>query len=632
MIRYDSLPHGFMIGNRIMIEGLLGKGRSSAVYRALDIQTSTEVSLKILDPFLAQDPVSLKRFSREVSIIRSLSHANIIKLYSCFKFEEFYVIVMEYFESLDGISFLNQYGVLSVADFLIISRQIVAAIQSCHQVKILHRDLKPHNILISATKNCKVVDFGISRINTMSDLTKTGTILGTPEYMAPELFVSGRADPRADIYSLGAVFYELLTGRTPYTGGSLAVVMSRQMKEELAAIELFRKDVPPWLEKIIVRCLKADPNKRYQSCSELLADLEKGDSALVAFSATTVECFGCKSELIPGLSFCHSCGKFSHDIFETGSCAILLHRCAAPGRLIDYLRKAFPDAKKADLKQRLTRLPTLLFKNISKNMAHSIVHELSTLPLDLSIVESLPKHLQLPRYYFLLGLLPVAMVAYLPTAGVFRLFLGLVAVCLGEGLIYALYRQRVSAVITLGASGRKAVGGQLKEVTKLAARFHDLSQPEMKYLMGTIVQKFTSLSNRSRKSALTVDRTLLVQLVQAGFDAAGLVEKYENYLNSTSLNAIKANLDRIDLQIRNSTTTGFMAALLAEKDKYSDDFSRYYEIQEKHSRLHMSLLDLRVSFNKLEASLDMTLEELQVIAQELTLFSKIDISADSSAD
>lgn len=627
MIRYDSLPHGFMVGNRIMVEGLLGKGRSSAVYRGLDTQTATQVSLKILDPFLAQDPVSLKRFSREVGIIRSLSHANIIKLYSCFKFQEFYVLVMEYFDSLDGISYLNRYGVPDIADFLTIARQIVSAIQSCHQVNILHRDLKPHNILISADKNCKVVDFGISRINTMSDLTKTGTILGTPEYMAPELFVSGRADPRADIYSLGAVFYELMTGRTPYTGGSLAVVMSRQMKEELAAIELFRKDVPPWLEKIIVRCLKADPNKRYQSCSELLADLEKGDSTLVAYSAATVECFGCKAELIPGLSFCHSCGKFSHDIFETGSCAILLHRCAAPGNLVDYLRKAFPNAKKADLKQRLNRLPTLLFKNISKDMAQSIVHELSTLPLDLSIVESLPKHLQLPRYYFVLGLLPVLLVVLMDNPGTFHMILGLAAVCLGEWLIYALYRQRVSAVITLGASGRRAADGQLEEATKLAARFHDLAHPGMKYLMGTIVQKFLSLSNRSRKSALTVDRKLLVHLVRAGFEVAKLVEKYENYLNSTSLNAIKANIDRIDLQIKNSCRAEAMTALMEEKSKCLADFSRYYEIQEKHSKLQKSLLDLRVSLNKLEASLDMSLEELQVIARELALFTEPDTTA-----
>lgn len=627
MIRYDALPPGFMVGSRLMVEGMLGKGRSSAVYRALDTQTATRVSLKILDPFLAQDPVNLKRFTREVSIIRSLSHANIIKLYSCFRFQEFHVIVMEYFESLDGISFLNQYGVLSVPDFLTISRQIVAAIQSCHRVKILHRDIKPHNILISSSKNCKVVDFGISRINTMSDLTKTGTVLGTPEYMAPELFVSGRSDPRADIYSLGTVFYELLTGRPPYSGGSLSVVMSRQIKEDLAEFSLFRQDVPPWLEKIVVRCLKADPNKRYQSCSELLLDLEKMDGVMAAESTTTVECFGCKAELIRGLSFCHNCGKFSHEIFETGACAIVLHRCDSARSLVDYLRKAFPDSKKSDINHRLAHLPTLLFKNISKNMAQSIVHELSNLPLDLSIVENLPKHFQLPRYYFILGLLPIVLVAYLPVDGAFRLFLAIAAVCMGESFIYALYRQRVSSVITLGKSGRKAVGGQVEEVTKLAAGFHDLSQPGMKYLMGTIVQKFLSLSNRSRKGALTVDRKLLAQLVRAGFDAASLVEKYENYLNGTSLNAIKANIDRIELQIRNSRTEEAMAALIGEKDKYKADFSRYYEIQEKHSRIQMSLLDLRVAFNRLEASIDMTAEELQVIARELTTIPESDLSA-----
>ena len=207
MISYDALPHGFTIDNRYWVEGLLGKGRSSAVYRAFDAETSTQVSLKILDPFLSQDPVYLERFRREVSIIRSLSHPGIVKVYAFLKFQEFYVIVMEYFESRNGIAYLDRYGAMPVADFLDVAKKIVSAIESCHKVSVLHRDIKPQNVLISQNKDIKVVDFGISRVNTMSNLTKTGTILGTPEYMPPELFITGRSDTRSDIYSLGCVFF-----------------------------------------------------------------------------------------------------------------------------------------------------------------------------------------------------------------------------------------------------------------------------------------------------------------------------------------------------------------------------------------------------------------------------------------
>jgi serine/threonine protein kinase len=619
MTRYDNLPNGYMVGNRLMVESLLGKGRSSAVYRAMDMQTATRVSLKVLDPFLAQDPVSLRRFSREVAIIRSLCHGNIIKLYSCLKSGEFHVIVMEYFEGLDGISFLDRYGVLSIDDFLPIARQVVSAIQSCHKVKILHRDLKPHNILISADKNCKVVDFGISRINTMSDLTKTGTILGSPEYMAPELFLFGRADPRSDIYALGAIFYELLTGRPPYSGGSLSVVMSRQLSEDMTEIGHFRQDVPQWLEIIIRRCLNVDANKRYQSCSELLQDLELGEHVHAAEAAVTVECFGCKAELIPGLPFCHNCGKFSHEIVESGTYAIVLHRCGSPKDLADYLRKAFPDAKRSDLKHRLEQFPTLLFKNISKNMAHSIVHELSTFSLDLGIVENLPRHFQLPSYYFILGLLPVVLACYLPVSGGIYLGLALVATLLGEGFIYTLYRRKVSAVVSLGTGKRSSVGDRPEEVAKLAARFNTLSQPGVKYLMGIIAQKFLRLSQRARKSALTVDAKLLRQMVEAGFDAAGLVEKYENYLNGNSLNAIKANIDRLELRIKSSHESASVAALMTEKSKYDAEFARYAEVQDKHAKLHMTLLELRVSFTRLDASLDLSPEELRSVTEELAV-------------
>lgn len=623
MISYDTLPHGFTIDNRYMVEDLLGKGRSSAVYRAFDSETSTQVSLKILDPFLSQDPVSLERFRREVSIIRSLSHPGIVKVYAALKFQEFHVIIMEYFESKDGSAYLDCYGAMPVADFMAIAKKIVSAIENCHKVNILHRDIKPQNILISSNKDIKVVDFGISRINTMSDLTKTGTILGTPEYMPPELFITGRADTRSDIYSLGCIFYEFLTKRPPYSGTSLSSVMSQQMKQEITKIAVFRQDVPPWLEKVILKCVQTDSNKRYQSCGELLMDLEKGERALVGYETTVSECFGCKMELIPGLIFCHNCGKFSHDIFEKGNCAIVLHRCDNPRALIDYLWKAFPDSKKVNLIKRFKKLPTLLFKNISKNMAHSINNELANLSLDLSIVENLPRHFQLPYYYLPVGLLPFILIAFTPLKDVIPavvLFpVEIASVIFGEVVIIAFYRQRIRSVITLGASGRKAASNQMGHITKISAQFRNISHKGLKNLMGNIVQKYLNISAKSKKSAMTVDPGMLTKLVWSAFDVVTLLEKYENFLDSMSLNAIKANIDKVKIRLDKTDEARALTVLLEEKNRLDADFARYYKIQEKHAKLHRSLLDLRVALNKLDASLELSSEELNILIHNFIL-------------
>lgn len=615
MISYDALPHGFTIDNRYWVEGLLGKGRSSAVYRAFDAETSTQVSLKILDPFLSQDPVYLERFRREVSIIRSLSHPGIVKVYDFLKFREFYVIVMEYFESRNGIAYLDRYGAMPVADFLDVAKKIVSAIESCHKVSVLHRDIKPQNVLISQNKDIKVVDFGISRVNTMSNLTKTGTILGTPEYMPPELFITGRSDTRSDIYSLGCVFFEFLTKRPPYSGESLSSVISQQIKQEITNFSAFRQDVPPWLEKVILKCLRTDSNKRYQSCGELLLDIEKGERALVGNEMAVSECWGCKMELIPGLIFCHNCGKFSHDIFEKGVCAIVLHRCDNPNALSAYLLKAFPDSKKINLTKRFKRLPTLLFKNISKNMAHSIVNELANLSLDLSIVESLPKHFQLPYYYFIVGLLPLILILVANSPITFIL-IGK-SVILGELFIIFLYRQRVRSIITLGASGRKAASSQMTQITKIAARFRNISHIGLRSMMGNIVQKYLNISSNSKGSAMTVDPHMLTKLVWSAFDLVALLEKYENFLDSMSLNSIKANIDKVQIRLGKTGEARLLATLLDEKSKLDADFARYYEIQEKHAKLHRCLLDLRVALNKLDASLELSPEELLFMIPDL---------------
>jgi len=200
--------------SKYRLDSVIGRGRSAAVFKAQDSATNTWVAIKVLDPFLVQDPVSVERFKREALALRSLSHPNIISVYSMFDWEDSHCIAMEYFQGENLRVFLDKVGRLTVAQFLPMAGQLIEALETCHEKRILHRDLKPQNILVNERGELKLLDFGISKVNSMSDLTKTGTFLGTPEYMAPEMFSSSLSDGRVDIYGLGAVFYEMLAGKS----------------------------------------------------------------------------------------------------------------------------------------------------------------------------------------------------------------------------------------------------------------------------------------------------------------------------------------------------------------------------------------------------------------------------------
>src|SRR5262249_51455294 len=154
--------------------------------------------------------------------LRTLTHPHVVRVYDFFRDGDAHVICMELVDGMDAKAYVARFGALPLSEFLPVAKQIVAALDACHRRRVLHRDLKPQNILLTANREAKLDDFGVSRINTMSDLTKTGTVLGTPEYMAPELFVSTKADPRSDLYAIGCILYELLTSRPPHVATSLS--------------------------------------------------------------------------------------------------------------------------------------------------------------------------------------------------------------------------------------------------------------------------------------------------------------------------------------------------------------------------------------------------------------------------
>ncbi len=622
MIRYDALPRGHRVaGRRFLIDELIGRGRGSAVYRALDFDSKTSVALKILDPFLAQDPISLERFAREVRIIRKLNHANIVRLYSFFQDGDFHIICMEYIEGLDGAAYLDRYGRLSVAEFLPIAGTVASAVESCHRVKVLHRDLKPQNLLLTPNRDVKLVDFGVSKINTMSDLTKTGTVIGTPEYMAPEQFNSTNADPRSDIYSLGAVFYQLLTERPPYAGTSLSHILGRQLSEEFEPIATFRDDVPKWLEAVIGKCLRTDRGERYQSCYELLRDLKKGEQALARQEQRRrpEPCLSCREPRIAGLPFCHQCGTFVGDVYERGDHALILYNCDDKDAVSRHLARAFHLKGAGAVRARLDRLPVLLLRGVSEATAAAVANDLASTPCELTITDKLPSSFRLPKQYLLYGCL--ALLPMLVHSSYLTVMIALPVVVGSELLLIWLYTRRVRPLFKPEVLGRRPRVDPFSR--KAANRLRQMNGRDLKVLLGKIVAGLLALrkagsvlERRGEAATPGLDLEVLTGRVEQGLEAAGAVEAHELYLSSRGLNDVQQKLDAAELRLRHAAGVEQMEPLVAAKAKLRAELKRYLEVQELHSRLFVALLNLNGTLRRLVDALA-DRRDLPALAAEL---------------
>jgi tRNA A-37 threonylcarbamoyl transferase component Bud32/tetratricopeptide (TPR) repeat protein len=259
------------------ITGELGKGAMGIVYKALDPDINREVAVKLIRfDQVSEDSEkdeAHKRFIREAQSAGNLDHPNIITIYEVGRENNQTFIVMQYVdgESLkQAISSGKRYSAAEVVDLMTC---LCDALEFAHQNKIIHRDIKPGNILLDKKGRPYLVDFGVARME-MSTMTQSGTIVGTPSYMSPEQIQGIRVDARADIFSLGVIIYEMLIGKRPFEGDHITTIVYKIMNEEPTNIRDMKRDLPEGFEHIIQKALAKDPNKRYQSCKELAADLK----------------------------------------------------------------------------------------------------------------------------------------------------------------------------------------------------------------------------------------------------------------------------------------------------------------------------------------------------------------------
>ena len=261
--------------DRFQILRELGHGGMGVVLQAYDKQLKEQVAIKILSPLVARNPESIERLRREVSAARRVTHPNVIRIHDISEANGLSYISMEYFEGVNLKEYVRNNGPLSIARACQIMSQIGDGLEEAHRHGVIHRDLKPQNIIINRANQIKIIDFGLARSQHLDGMTATGLIMGTPEYMSPEQVSGKSVDERADIYAFGIILYELLTGRVPFTGESAISIGFKQIKDDPPSPRTFNPGIPEELERIILKTLHKDPLQRYHGCFELKQDLQK---------------------------------------------------------------------------------------------------------------------------------------------------------------------------------------------------------------------------------------------------------------------------------------------------------------------------------------------------------------------
>jgi serine/threonine protein kinase/tetratricopeptide (TPR) repeat protein len=278
VISMEALGPGAQFGPRYRIDSEIGEGGMGKVYKAYDSDLDRTVALKLIRPELARDSSSLLRFKQELLLASRISHRNILRIHDLGDVGGVKFISMAYIQGMDLHELIAKMGKLQTERVVNIAKQLAGALEAAHAEGVVHRDLKPRNVLITVEDHVYVSDFGLAKSldAETTAMTRAGEVLGTPRYMSPEQAESKAADHRSDLYSLGVILYEMSTGEVPFTGESSLQVMFQHVQQTPKDPRLLNPETPEYLASIILKCLEKDPALRYQSATELLRDLDSG--------------------------------------------------------------------------------------------------------------------------------------------------------------------------------------------------------------------------------------------------------------------------------------------------------------------------------------------------------------------
>jgi eukaryotic-like serine/threonine-protein kinase len=282
----ETVPQ--VLADRYEIDSVLGEGGMAKVFRGTDRVLGRTVAVKVLAPQFARDETSVTRFRREAQSAASLNHPNVVSVFDTGSDDGIHWIVMEYLEGRTLREVIDEEGPVEPQRAALIARDVAVALATAHEKGLVHRDVKPANIMITPTGETKVMDFGIARaVSSTGDptLTRTGFVMGTAAYLSPEQAEGKPVDARSDIYSLGCVLYEMLTAKPPFDGDSPVAVAGKHLAEEPEPITRVNPGVPGELEAVVARAMRKDPEDRYQNAREMAEDLGRAVSGEIPLAA-----------------------------------------------------------------------------------------------------------------------------------------------------------------------------------------------------------------------------------------------------------------------------------------------------------------------------------------------------------
>ena len=261
---------GTVFAGRYEIQSVLGKGGMGVVYKALDRDLEDMVAIKTLrGEALSADPSLLDRFKQEIRLARKITHPNILRTHDLGETNGLRYLSMEFVKGITLKHLVEQDQLLPTPVALRIAKQMCAGLAAAHEVGVIHRDIKPQNIIIEPTGGLKIMDFGIARLTQDRGMTATGTVVGTPDYMSPEQARGVALDFRSDIYSMGVVLYEIFTGSLPFEGDTPIAVVLKHVQERPPAPQSKNPKIEPRIATIILRCMEKNPADRFQSVNDL---------------------------------------------------------------------------------------------------------------------------------------------------------------------------------------------------------------------------------------------------------------------------------------------------------------------------------------------------------------------------
>jgi tRNA A-37 threonylcarbamoyl transferase component Bud32 len=371
-----ALAPGVVLFGRYQVVEKLADGAAAAVYRGRDLVAQAPVALKVFDPLRSADPLARARFAREFQILSALNHPGVAR---ALRFEEdprFDVLVMELVEG-EPLTLRLARGRLGWPEAQAMGRRLCHALDACHQAGVVHRDLKPENVVLHPDRGPVILDFGVAWFSSALTLTRTGALVGSPRYLAPELLESTDVDARADLFALGAVLYEALAGRPVRTVGSLAELAAQEGPDAPPPLTALRPELPLDVWRVVERALAHRPEDRFATAAELEAALGGAGSALGRRLESKLDCSACGTPLVIDLPICPGCGARADWTLEPGPFAVQILEVRDPAAAAAWLRRRYADHLVTHrwLERRLANPPAPLVVGASERSAESLASQ-----------------------------------------------------------------------------------------------------------------------------------------------------------------------------------------------------------------------------------------------------------------